>query len=251
MGLTGLTGLIGGLACSAGGASAPPSGAAGYVAGIGGYFASAGGATTADTGGTVGAAGGADPGAGGEDPGAGGATAGSGGATPDGAGGQQPYDPSVTFDWKETVPTAGSCKPGKYSGTFDGLYTSPAAANFPVPVSGAVDLTLEQSQDGEFFRLANGKMKGLVYGFIPFASDLTGTLDCTSLKLVDGFMPKGTYNVFGVDYPYEGPLDADYDKLTNAFVNGQWQVGEPTYHRGDPLPVNGGKGTWTVVWKSP
>jgi hypothetical protein len=161
------------------------------------------------------------------------------------------YDPSVSFDWPEAVATAGSCKPGHYSGTFDGIYLSPVVAGFPVPIAGNVDLTLEQSEDGEFFKLADGKISGLVYGVIPFSSGLTGTLNCTTAKLEAGFMPTGKYNFLGVDYPYEGPLDADYDKLTNAFVNGKWSVGEPTYHRGDPLPQYGGQGTWTVTFTGP
>jgi hypothetical protein len=202
------------------------------------------------------AAGGSGPGAGGVRAGAGGAVPGSGGAMALGAGGGPAlpfggYDGTVKFDWPEAVPTAGSCKPGHYSGTFSGWYAADVIAGVPVPIAGNVDLTLLQSNDGEFFKLADGKISGLVYGFIPFSSGLTGTLNCTTLKLENGFMPQGKYNFLGIDYPYEGPLDADYDKLTNAFVNGKWIVGEPTYHRGDPSTQFGGFGDWTVSWTGP
>src|SRR6185295_10712880 len=96
------------------------------------------------------------------------------------------YDPNTAFDWPETAPTIGSCKPGKYSGTFDGFYAAPLIAGIPVPIAGNVDLTLQETQDGEFFKLADGKIGGLVYGFIPFSSGLTGTLNCTTRKLEDG-----------------------------------------------------------------
>ena len=64
-------------------------------------------------------------------------------------------------------------------------------------------------------------------------------------------MPHGKYNFLGVDYPYEGPLHADYDRLTNQFTNGKWRVGEPTWKEGDPDPKSGGFGDWTVSWIGP
>ncbi|HEX7668407.1 MAG TPA: hypothetical protein VF395_02430 [Polyangiaceae bacterium] len=196
--------------------------------------------------------GGAAPGAGGT-PAAGGGGASQGGGASAGTGGASAYDPTIQFDWPEAKPTAGSCKPGHYSGTYTGNYVTAVYGGgiLPVAISGTVDLTLNQSQDGEFFALADGKISGLVYGIIPFSSGLTGTLNCTTLKLVNGFMPNGKYNFLGVDYFFEGPLDADYDKLTNQFVNGKWRVGEPTWKKGDPDPKYGGYGDWTVKWVGP
>src|SRR6185503_9374812 len=109
--------------------------------------------------------------------------------------------------------------------------------------------TLEQSTDGEFFNVADGDISGLVYGFIPFSSGLTGSLNCKTLKLEKGYMPHGKYNFLGVDYPYEGPLHADYDKLTHQFVNGKWRVGEPTWKEGDPDPQFGGFGDAAFRWR--
>jgi len=249
------------VACSAGG-GAPGTGATpgsgGETSGSGGFVGtgavpgSSGGASTGGQTGVPQGGGGVPAGTGGQpasggSPGTGGTTA-SGGAS--GTGGTT-YDPTVTFDWPEAVATAGSCKAGKYSGTFDGLYLSPAAFGAPVPIAGNVDLVLQESQDGEFFKLADGKISGFVFGTIPFSSGLTGSLNCTTAKLEDGFMPNGTYNAFGTNYFYEGPLDADYDKLANAFVNGKWIVGEPTYQRGAPRTQFGGEGTWTVKYVGP
>jgi hypothetical protein len=186
--------------------------------------------------------------------GSGGAPSSAGGTPIFGAGGAPlpygGYDSTISFDWPEVAATAGACKAGRYSGKFDGLYLAPVAP-IPVPIAGDVNLVLEQSQDGEFFTVADGNISGLVYGIIPFSSGLQGTLNCKTGRLEGGFMPNGKYNFLGVDYPYEGPIDANYDKLTSAFVNGTWAVGEPTYQRGGPRPVNGGEGTWGASWVGP
>jgi hypothetical protein len=162
------------------------------------------------------------------------------------------YDPSVTFSWPEGTKSIGSCKAGHYVGTFEGTYVSPATfVGVPVPVSGDLDLTLTQSAKGEFFDIANGKMSGVADLVFPFSSGLVGTLNCTTAKLEGGFMTKGTYNALGTNYFYEGPLIGDYDKLTNAFVNGTWRVGEPTWAPPAPPTTFGGFGTWTVKWVGP
>ncbi|HVU04284.1 MAG TPA: hypothetical protein VHE30_21145 [Polyangiaceae bacterium] len=241
------------MGCSAGGGSSDdqpttPSNGGGF--GVGGF--GTGGALGGTGGSGVGTGGtsgdGGSPGAGGDSSAGGAVNLGSGGS---GNTGGYPYDTTVQFDWPEAKATAGSCKPGHYSGTFTGLYVADIVAFFPVPIAGNVDLTLEQSQDGEFYKLADGKVSGLVYGFIPFSSGLTGTLNCTTAKLENGYMPNGKYTIGTTDYPYEGPLHADYDKLTNQFVNGKWRVGEPTWKEGDPDPQFGGYGDWTVSYTGP
>src|SRR5262245_4437411 len=92
--------------------------ATGGSAGMGGAVPVAAVAGAAGSGVTAGA--GAPSGSAGT-PGTGGVTAGAGGTLmpvmPSGAGGY-PYDPSVTFDWPVTMPMAGNCQPGTYSGQF-------------------------------------------------------------------------------------------------------------------------------------
>jgi hypothetical protein len=181
----------------------------------------------------------------------GGSTQGTGGATSASAGsggsstgtGPMPGtggSSSVTFEWPETAPGSGTCKAGQYHGDFLGIY-SPAITVFPapIPVTGNVELTLAESADGEFFEISGGKVSGVADGLFPYSADVVGTLDCTARKLVNASLKNGKYTVGIMDYPFEGPIAADYDMLTHAFVNGTWDVKEPN-------PIYGGSGTWNA-----
>jgi hypothetical protein len=200
------------------------------------------GGTTAGTTASGAGTSGGDPGAGGgcgAGPGTGGAAgsvAGSGGS------GAEPGS-DITFDWPETDPSQKlSCKAGHYLGAFNGIYTSPATfVGVPVPVSGNVDLWLAESANGEFFEIADGKVSGVADFVFPFSADLKGELNCVTSKLENGQLENGQYVAFGVTYAFSGPVDAGYDKLTSAFVNGTWNVKEQN-------PVFGGSGTWTASW---
>jgi hypothetical protein len=117
---------------------------------------------------------------------------------------------------------SGVCKAGLYEGTFDGSYTSYlTGVGVPIPVTGNVELTLDQAGaagqqcqlDGEFkdcstvFALKNGVITGVAdalqlgdasTGGFPYFCTMTGTLDCNNKALVDGWI-QCTYCV--------GPLD--------------------------------------------
>ena len=65
----------------------------------------------------------------------------------------------------------------------------------------------------------------------------------------------GSYDAFGLRFFFNGPLLADYNKVTHAFVNGTWNVEEePDANAPPPDPnlppplVGGGDGTWTTTW---
>lgn len=162
------------------------------------------------------------------------------------------YDPTVKFDWPEATATSGSCKSGHYSGSFAGMYASGLTfVGVPIPVSGNLDLTLNQAASGEFFTVSGGKLSGVADGLFPFSADVSGTLDCAKGQLVDGKLSNGIYNlgVQGVQGgTFEGPMPANYDKLTHAFT-GTWQVFEPKMST--PPPIYGGSGTWQTAWVGP
>lgn len=160
------------------------------------------------------------------------------------------YDPTVTFDWPQATTTSGTCKAGRYHGSFIGIY-SPSITVFPapIPVAGDIDLTLTQSSTGEFFDITGGKVSGVADGLFPFSADVQGTLDCAAGKLVNGFLSKGVYIVGVLPYAFEGPLTGNYDKLTQSFTNDDWTVGEPTWTT--PRPIYGGSGTWQATWTGP
>ena len=85
-------------------------------------------------------------------------------------------------------------------------------------------------------------MNGNALAAFPFTADIVGTLNCETLKF-DAKIVNGTYIIGPLPYGFEGPLIADYDKQTHAFINGTWNVIEPAY------PTAGGGGDWTVTWK--
>ena len=239
------------IACSDNSSPAPRDTGKGGSAGSStstGSGATAGTGASGGSGGST-AGGGASGGTGGSG-GSGGSTGGSGGSS-----GSGPVDagasdasadakPDVGFNWPETVPGL-KCKPGRYKGTFTGTYASSAAIiPFPIPVSGDIDLTLVQSAKGEVLEISDGKLSGLANAIFPFAADLVGKLDCKTSKLDPSTSLKnGYYVVLGINFSFEGPFLGDYDKAMSAFVNGTWDVKEPT-------PIYGGTGTWTASWIS-
>jgi hypothetical protein len=144
------------------------------------------------------------------------------------------YDPNVHFEWTETVPGTVACEPGHYVGTFDGFY------NTLIPVAGDIDMTLSQSQNGEFLEVSDGEMSGVANLTIPFSATVQGSLDCQG-EHFDAQLIDGTYDAFGNVSSFEGPLVADYDTSTHKMISGTWTVTEPN-------GTSGGTGTWEATW---
>jgi hypothetical protein len=220
-------GVLGLTACSAAGAGGQDTG-------------DEGSATAGTTGGNTGATGTTGTGSGTGTTSGTGSSSGSGSGSGSGGGG----GPTVTFNWPETLPGE-KCLPGKYAGTFDGIYMSsltffPA----PIPVSGNVNITLGQSMDGEFFEITDGKLDGVADFAFPFAGNIVGGLNCTTKKFTAD-IKMGFYTVAGIGMVgFEGPMPADYDKVAHSFVLGEWHVLEVN-------PTFGGNGTWTATWVGP
>jgi hypothetical protein len=158
------------------------------------------------------------------------------------------------FDWLRTVESGGSCEAGHYEGTFSGWYGPSVIVVadlkvipvFPVPLPDNPGLAFDLSREGqgEVFSVSNGKMSGNALGAFPFTADIQGKLDCATLKF-DATLVNGSYFIGPLEYRFEGPITADYDKLTHTLVNGLWMVTEPDY------PSAGGMGDWTVQWLHP
>ena len=233
------------VACSEPSPSPPPAnrgGTAGVPATSTGSGATGGSGASGGTGGTTTTGTGTGGSTGGQGGGAGASGAGAGGTGAGDAGSLDASKPDITFGWPETVPGL-KCKAGRYQGTFTGTYASSAAIiPLPIPVAGDIDLTLIQSANGEIFEITNGKLSGLANLIFPFSADLVGKLNCKTSKLdPTTALKNGNYIVLGANFSFEGPFLGDYDKVGAAFVNGTWDVKEPT-------PIYGGTGAWTASW---
>lgn len=185
--------------------------------------------------------------------------------------GSNPNDPGtfINTDDGGVIIQSGPCKGGHYDGTFKGSYTSHlTGVGIPIPVTGNVDMTLEQQGGAdmtchpageipvpcnEVFTLKNGtitgvadalKVKDAAAGGFPYFCTMTGTLDCSTKKLIDGWIQcsycvgpladggmsckllNGVAGTTGVGGHFAGPLTADYNVATFSFVNGVWNGAE-------------------------
>jgi hypothetical protein len=155
----------------------------------------------------------------------------------------------------------GPCKGGKYGGTFAGSYTSHlTGVGIPIPVTGNVDLTLEQEGTSKMmcmsvgevpvpcsdvFSLQNGTITGVAdgaqvgdatVGGFPYYCTMTGTLDCPNKKLDNGWI-QCTYCI--------GPLaDGGMSCSLLDGVGGTTGVGG---HFAGPLVANYDYGTLSFV----
>jgi hypothetical protein len=114
---------------------------------------------------------------------------------------------------------------------------------FPVELPGNPGLAFDLNREGtgEIFTVSNGVMSGNALGAFPFTAEVVGKLNCETAKF-EAKLVNGSYFIGPLEYKFEGPITADYDKLTHTMVNGLWSVTEPAY------PTAGGSGTWTVKW---
>jgi hypothetical protein len=139
------------------------------------------------------------------------------------------------------------CANGQYTGPFVGNFTSHLTTiGIPIPIEATVDVTLRQEGNSDLFALQNGTISGAanasksgdatVVGF-PLACTMTGTLDCDSRQLVDGWIQciycvgpladGGTScSLGGAGGGFAGPVTASYDPGTLSFVMGTWNGAE-------------------------
>jgi hypothetical protein len=172
-------------------------------------------------------------------------------------------------DGGPTYVSSGPCTPGHYAGKFAGSYSSHlTAVGVPIPVAGNVELDLDQAgaadqtciPAGEIpvpcnkvFTLQNGTITGAADAFhlgdasiggFPYFCTMSGTLDCDSKRLDDGWIQctycvgrladggmacellNGVLGTTGVGGHFAGPLTANYDVSTLSFVMGTWNGAE-------------------------
>jgi hypothetical protein len=214
-------------------------------------------------------------------------------------------------DGSGNVVGSGPCKGGHYNGTFAGTYTSHLTGiGIPLNVTGNVDMYLYQQGSAdmtchpageipvpcnEVFTLSNGTVTGVAdqqmlndaaYGGFPYFCTLTGTLDCASRKLDDGWIQcsycvgpladggmacqllNGVLGTTGVGGHFAGPVTANYDINQLAFIMGTWNGAEALAGNdgGSPGPDGGtiwdylsdsgyvgfnfgGLGIWNAAWQ--
>jgi hypothetical protein len=160
-------------------------------------------------------------------------------------------------------PCQGGKYAGSFTGLYTSHLTG---VGIPIPVAGNVDLTLNQAGgsgsqcmvEGEglescsnVFTLQDGTITGVAdelgdsgVGGFPYFCTMTGTLDCMAKKLVNGWiqctycvgpladggmactLANGLFGTTGVGGHFAGPLNANYDYNTLAFVMGTWNGAE-------------------------
>jgi hypothetical protein len=178
------------------------------------------------------------------------------------------FDDAALSFGDSTAPqnNSGPCKGGQYNGTFAGLYTSHLTGiGVPIPVTGNVDMTLDQEGSGDMtctlvgettkcsdlFSLKNGTISGVAdelgdsgIGGFPYFCTMSGTLECAEKKLVGGWIQctycvgpladggmacsllDGVAGTTGVGGHFAGPLTANYDYTSLSFVMGTWNGAE-------------------------
>jgi hypothetical protein len=159
---------------------------------------------------------------------------------------------ATRFDWQRTAESVGSCEAGHYEGTFGGIYGPSIIVVsdlkvipvFPIDLPGSPGLQFDLAREGsgEVFSVTNGKMNGNALGAFPFTADIVGKLDCEQLTF-DAKLVNGSYFIGPLEYKFEGPLLATYNKQAHSFVAGTWKVSEPAY------PSAGGGGDWSASWQ--
>lgn len=180
----------------------------------------------------------------------------------------------IHFVWEKTATSEdlGGCLPGKYEGSFGGIYWSYIATLAPiedlaVPITN-IDIpgepsgfhfTVEPAQGGETVLKIKGQMVGTADLTFPFTAELEGELDCKA-KTFQARMSKGKYSVLIdglVAQEFVGVMSGQYDVRTHTFVNGQWDVwetsGAPPGRAAPALPREfkrdgfGGFGIWAAA----
>ena len=178
------------------------------------------------------------------------------GGAPTGTGGQEAlsHDPTL-FSWPEANPDGSLvqlCKAGHYVGTYTcivkqsaGIFGPPAGdAGGGYLLNGPVDLTLSQSQDGEFLSVSGGTLKSAA-GFLALDATVSGKLNCQT-GAFDGQLLNGTVAIppFPSGGSFTGPLSASFDPNSGT-LKGVW-----TLIGGPQFAGSSCTGPWNATWQS-
>jgi hypothetical protein len=159
----------------------------------------------------------------------------------------------ITFDWTRTEPDDLACEPGHYEGSFAGLYYSRINWPIPFPVTGTdlpdapgLQFDMLPAEPGETVLKVNGKFDGKTGKFTGMMLNADYVIGPREIVIIEN----------PIWFHFEGPVSADYDKITHTFVNGTWDAVEPAFG-GTPAPTLprdplrdgvGGSGVWSTGW---
>lgn len=166
------------------------------------------------------------------------------------------------------ISAGGDCKAGHYVGTLGGMYRTPVLFELSqdfetedvADLAGGPDTpgfefwlvasegVAECSEDQEFcfdFKVEGGLAKGMAAGTVPFEMQLVGELDCGAGAFV-GELQNGKYIFLGLEYFYEGTIEASFDSANDQFFDGTWAVSEPISVMAGGNA--GGDGEWYAGW---
>lgn len=136
--------------------------------------------------------------------------------------------PDASFEWTETLPGQGTCRAGRYVGSFSCAVTAGAV---PVALEGQVSFTLRGSEETQVLEVTEGTLSDL-NGF--FHAGFEGSLDCLTSVFsgdsVDGHfyllpasqVPPGTVQppFFGFAASFVGSFDSQA-----LVITGTWSLG--------------------------
>lgn len=132
----------------------------------------------------------------------------------------------------------GTCKDGTYSGTFQCsfIFGDAGATDASVDVDGggfvvtgtiSFQLMHDMSSGESFIDTASGSFSGnCCLNLFSITANVGGMLNCNS-GAFDGMLSNGMYTGFFMTGSFDGPLAADYNGTTFAFVNGTWNLAVP------------------------
>jgi hypothetical protein len=148
------------------------------------------------------------------------------------AGNQQPPDAGTT---------SSRCKPGVYSGTFNGSIQLIGLSLSTV--TGTVRTELKSDDANAHLALRDARVVGVDQDGNPLTVELSGVINCESLQLEDGRLERGNLhnNNSDTDTAFTGKAQAMYSQDPHSVV-GNWTV-EAT----DTAALLTGKGTWSLI----
>lgn len=119
-------------------------------------------------------------------------------------------DPTVTFQWTETLPGPGTCGPNTFVGSF-----SCTSESRLTPFVG--QMTLVVSSVGESMLVVTGKLADAAGFELFFSASIQGTLEC-GMNMLTAWTTDGRAAYFGVEATFETDILGVYDPKSLEIV---------------------------------
>jgi hypothetical protein len=136
------------------------------------------------------------------------------------------------------------CVVGTYRGVFAGtVQFLPGIGGLlgllSVDITGSLEISVEADERGSVLIAKNGKVHGTDQDGNPVDADLTGSLDCTTKKLVNGKLLNGKYVRNGlINTSFSGTVSGNYSADPPS-ASGTWETSSGV--------LEGGGGTWSAT----